>query len=783
MKTIKKELILEGLSCAHCSSKIEECINNLDGIDKAQVNFVEKKLTIDIDTQKDVKEILEESIEQVKRIEPDIIIKEKIVSTATKKILLLMGLCCEPCALKIEKGIRELEGVRHAAIDFEKGLLEIEIINKERIKPICDESINIARSIVSGIKVKEEKKEKEALSPSHFIPSLIGSVFFFFVLITKLPFIPITLPFIAEISLYVISYLLIGGDILLKAFKNLTRGRIFDENFLMTIATIGAFAIQEFPEAVAVMLFYKIGEFFQAMAVNNSRKSIKALLDIRPDYAHLKKGDELKMVSPYDVAIGDHIIIKPGEKVPLDGKILEGSSMLDTSAITGESVHRGVKPGDTILSGFINKNGVLTVEVEKAFGESTVSKILELVENATNKKSKTESFISKFAGIYTPAVVLIALIIAFIPPLFISGALFSDWIYRALIFLVVSCPCALVVSIPLGFFGGIGASSKNGILVKGSNYLDALNKVDTIVFDKTGTITKGSFTVTEISPVNGMQKDELLRLAAYAEFYSNHPIALSIGNHYSTEIDKSKIKEYDEISGLGIKAVIESQTVFLGNDKLMTQEQISMEKVSAPGTIIYVAVDGTYAGYIVISDEIKDDTKTALKTLKTMGIQNLIMLTGDNKAIADSIANEVGIDRVYAELLPDQKVSMLEKIEAEKATQSKMMFIGDGINDSPVIARADIGVAMGALGSDAAIEVADIVLMTDEISKVPIGLKIAKKTRTIVNQNIIFALAIKAAILLLGAAGFATMWAAVFADVGVALLAILNALRIIRKVK
>jgi Cd2+/Zn2+-exporting ATPase len=513
------------------------------------------------------------------------------------------------------------------------------------------------------------------------------------------------------------------------------------------------------------------------MAVNRSRKSISSLMDIRPDFANLKINDDIKKVDPEEVKIGDLIIVKPGEKVPLDGKIIEGNSMVDTSALTGESIPREVGLGDNILSGVINKNGLLTIEVEKAFGDSTVAKILDLVQNASSKKAPTENFITKFARYYTPAVVFSALALAIIPPFVIEGATFSDWIYRALAFLVVSCPCALVVSIPLGFFGGIGGASKNGILVKGGNYLEALNNVEIVVFDKTGTLTKGIFKVTEIKPENNILKDELIAYAAFAENYSNHPIATSILKAYGKEIATDKVKNHEEISGHGVKVVVEGKEVLVGNYKLMNKENIFYNEVETIGTVVHVAVDKNYAGYIVISDEVKEDSLKAIKALKAIGVKKTVMLTGDNKAVGNKIAKELGLDEVYAELLPDQKVEKLELLYKEKSAKGKIIFVGDGINDAPVLARADIGIAMGGVGSDAAIEAADVVIMTDEPSKIASAIKIAKKTRSIVMQNIVFALGVKLIILVLVAFGLGTMWEAVFGDVGVALIAVLNAMR------
>lgn len=579
-----------------------------------------------------------------------------------------------------------------------------------------------------------------------------------------------------QIALFIISYIIVGGDVVKRAVKNIFKGQVFDENFLMSIATIGAFFIGEYPEGVAVMLFYQVGELFQSYAVGKSRKSIASLMDIRPDYANVKKGDELVKVDPDEVQIGDIIVIKAGEKIPLDGKIIDGSSMIDTSALTGESVPREVEVGSDILSGCININGVITAEVTKEFGESTVSKILDLVENASSKKSQSEQFITKFARYYTPIVVVIAVILAIVPPLVIEGAKFSDWIYRALSFLVVSCPCALVISIPLSFFGGIGGASRKGILVKGSNYLEALARTEIVVFDKTGTLTKGVFNVQEIQP-EGISKEELLELTAYAESYSNHPISLSLKRAYGKEIDNGRISNVEEISGHGVNAVVDGKNILAGNIKLMKKYNIPHFEFELVGTVVHVAVDNKYSGYIVIADEVKEDSAQAIKELKAANIRQTVMLTGDAKSVGAKVAKELGLDKVYAELLPGDKVDKLEELFSQKSTKGKLAFVGDGINDAPVLARADIGIAMGGLGSDAAIEAADIVIMTDEPSKIATAMKISKKTLKIAYQNITLAIGIKVIVLILSALGITTMWAAIFADVGVTIIAVLNSFR------
>jgi len=587
---------------------------------------------------------------------------------------------------------------------------------------------------------------------------------------------------VGEYAALLSAYLLSGWVVLRTAFRNLIHGQVFDENFLMSLATLGAIAIHEIPEAVGVMLFYKVGEFFQELSVNRSRRSIRALMDIRPDYANLKQGEELKKVAPEKVQVGDEIIVKPGERIPLDGQILEGSTQVDTSALTGESVPRSASAGEKVLAGMINKTGSLTIKVTRKFSESSISRIMEMVENAASRKAPTEKFITSFARYYTPAVVISALAVAVIPPLVIEGATFSQWIYRALVMLVISCPCALVISIPLGYFGGVGGASRKGILLKGANYLDVLTQVKTAVFDKTGTLTKGVFKVTEIVPANGYDRESLLRLAAQAEAQSNHPIAQSIRDAYKQPVDTLSVKEYREISGYGVSARINGTPVLAGSDKLLRNEGIEHVKqiLSAEGTAVHVSADHRYAGYIVIADEIKEDAAEAVRALKRLGVERVIMLTGDNEAVAASVARKIGVDSYLAGLLPEDKVAAIEKLEKEAGKGAKIAVVGDGINDAPVIARADVGVAMGGMGSDAAIETADVVIMTDAPSKLAEAIEVARKTRSIIWQNIILALGVKGVFIALGAIGAATMWEAVFADMGVALLAILNATRAMR---
>ena len=583
---------------------------------------------------------------------------------------------------------------------------------------------------------------------------------------------------IVKLVLFLIPYAVIGWDVLWKAIRNIAHGQVFDENFLMAIATVGAFALGEYPEGVAVMLFYQVGELFQSYAVGRSRQSIAALMDIRPDYANIEQDGKLVQVDPEDVAVGDTIVIKAGEKIPLDGVVLEGSSAVDTAALTGESLPRDVDPGDDVVSGCINQSGLLKVRVTKVFGESTVAKILDLVENSSSKKARAENFITRFARYYTPVVVIGAVLLAVLPPLLFGGD-WSDWLQRALIFLVISCPCALVISVPLSFFGGIGGASKQGILVKGSNYLEALAKTETVVFDKTGTLTKGTFQVTAVHP-DRISEGELLELAAMAESYSEHPISRSLREAYQKPVDASRVTDVEEISGHGVRAKVDGHDVYAGNGKWMDRIGASWRNCHRTGTVVHVAVDGEYAGHIVISDAVKPDAAAAIEALKREGVKKTVMLTGDVKAVGEAVAREIGIDEVHAELLPGDKVDQVERLLKNTSGKGKLAFVGDGINDAPVLSRADIGIAMGGLGSDAAIEAADIVLMDDKPSKLAVAVRISRKTLRIVRQNIVFALGIKLLFLALGAFGMANMWEAVFADVGVSVLAILNASRALR---
>jgi Zn2+/Cd2+-exporting ATPase len=770
-KTVKKEIILEGLNCAYCASKIEKEISGIDGIDLVSMNFIEKKLTLEI-SNPNLENTIDTISKLINKIEPDVVIKEKEIAKSNRKIFLLTGICCELCADNVEKEIRNIDGVKNAVLDFEKGALSIEFYNRRNEKKILKEARETAKNIISKIKIIDEDSRTKNLNYLSLIKD--AAAFLIFILAFF-----IDAGFTVKLTLYLISYLLIGSDILFKAGRNIIKGQVFDENFLMSIATIGAFAIRQYPEAVAVMLFYKAGMYLEKLAVDRSKKSIGSLMDLRPDYANLKTDGGILKVSPEEVKIGDMIVVKPGERIPLDGVINEGTSVLDVSALTGESLPKEVSAGMEILSGSINKSGLLSIKVIKEYKNSAVAKIEDLLKNSGSKKSVTEKFITKFARIYTPVIVVLAFLIASVPPL-LTGAKFEDWLYRALIFLVVSCPCALVLSIPIGFIGGIGSAGRKGVLVKGSNYLDGLNNVDTVVFDKTGTLTEGKLAVTEVKPESGFTEDGILRYAAYSEIYSNHPIAFSILKKYGKDIDRARIGDFIEQSGYGVMTFIDGRKVICGNEKMLTKELIKFDSEDLPGTVVHIAVDGKYAGYILISDEIKKEAADMIGSLKKAGIKKTVILTGDNKYIAGTIAKSLGITEFYPDLLPDQKVEILEKIENDRIKNSKVVYVGDGINDAPVIARADIGIAMGGIGSDIAVESADIVIMNDRISKIPELFGIAKKTKSIVIQNIILALGIKVIVLVLGAGGLATMWEAVFADVGVAIIAILNSLRALR---
>lgn len=707
-----------------------------------------------------------------------------------ERIFLLKGLKCPNCSAKIEKEVGELAGVSSSAVNLLKQTLTVQV-EKTVAESILEKITSIVHRHEPDIAVSEYLKatseaQKEFVDSDDddkcggkkmVIRLVSGALLYVFGTVLPL-FARVPLPIV--LGFLIVSYLILGGDVVLKAAKNILKGNLFDENFLMSLSTIGAFFIGEYPEAVAVMLFYQIGELFQNMAVRRSRKSIADLMDIRPDRAIVKRDGELLTVAPETVAAGEVIVVKPGEKIPLDGIVLEGESMLDTKALTGESVPRRVRKGEDALSGCINLSGVLTIQVTKIFGESTAAKIIDLVENASSRKAPTENFITTFARYYTPVVVILSAILAVVPPLVFGGEWF-DWIHRGFVFLVVSCPCALVISIPLTFFGGIGAASKHGVLVKGSNYLEALNNVSVVVFDKTGTLTKGVFKVAGIFPAAGFTSAQVLEYAAKAESFSNHPIAKSILASYGREVDQSALSDYKEMPGHGISVNVGGKNVLAGNSKLMEREKISYIPCDSAGTKVYVAFDGIFAGSILIADEVKPDSKKAISDLKKYGVEKTVMLTGDDEKIGKAVATELGVDEYYAQLLPGQKVEKIELLDSKKVKNGKLAFVGDGINDAPVLARADVGIAMGGLGSDAAIEAADVVLMTDEPGKLVEAIGIAKSTKKIVMQNIAIALGIKGVFLILGALGIAGMWEAVFGDVGVTIVAVLNAMRILKK--
>ncbi|MGE5399466.1 MAG: heavy metal translocating P-type ATPase [Ignavibacteriales bacterium] len=692
---------------------------------------------------------------------------------------ILKNIDCANCAAKIENNLSKLKDVRYVSLNFAESVMFIDTDNIEKVRKVIKQTEPEVEIIDSSVKIKnpkiEEDERKQLKKRLAFILS-VALLYFLGLLLRNI------VPSIFQAGeLYILMiavYLLAGWDVLFSAGRKLLKGKLLDEHFLMSLATLGAVAINQLPEAAGVMIFYQIGEFLQQLSVKRSRNSIKSLLGIKPNFANLKTNGEIRKVAPEEVGINDVIVVKPGEKVPLDGCVTEGNSQVDTSPLTGEPVPRVMTPGKQVLAGMINKTGLLTIKVTKLFENSSVARIMELVENAGSQKAETEKFISRFSRYYTPVVVLIALLIAFVPPLLWAESL-SAWIYRALVILVISCPCALVISIPLGYFGGIGGASKKGILVKGSNFLDALAEVKTVIFDKTGTLTKGVFRVTEIVPKNGYSKEDLLRLAAEAEQQSNHPVAQSIREAYGKEINNS-IEDYQEIAGHGIKARVEGKELVAGNDRLLHKENILHEDCNLNRSVVHIAIDHRYAGYIIISDELKDDARDAIQYLRNEGVENILMFTGDNSKVAEAISEELKLDSFYSELLPEEKVAALEKEIGRLSLSGKIAFIGDGINDAPVIARSDVGIAMGALGSDVAIETADVVIMTDTPSKIGTAIHLAKRTRKIVWQNIIFALTVKAFFIALGAFGIATMWEAVFGDMGVALIAILNSTRVLK---
>ena len=784
---VTKVYLLKGLDCPNCSAKIEKEVGELGGVASSTVNLMNQTLTVQAGTSV-ATSLLDTVTTIVHSHEPDVEVLEK-TEPAVTKVYLLKGLDCPNCSAKIEKEVGELDGVTSSTVNLMNQTLTVQA-GTSVAASLLDTVTTIVHSHEPDVEVSEKqleatapvkKDEKAAVyndeDKKRTIRLAVGAVVY---AIGMALTVFAKLPTLAELAFLIVAYVILGWDVVWQAVKNITRGQVFDEHFLMSVSTIGAFAIGEYPEAVAVMLFYQVGEFFQSLAVKRSRKSISDLMDICPDSATVKRNGVLQVVSPESVAVGEIIVVKPGEKIPLDGIVVDGESMLDTKALTGESVPRSIRKGDEALSGCINQSGLLTLKVTKSFGESTVSKIIDLVENASARKAPTENFITTFARYYTPVVVGMAAVLAIIPPLVLGGG-WSEWLRRGFVFLIVSCPCALVISIPLTFFGGIGAASKRGVLVKGSNYLEALNKVSVVVFDKTGTLTKGVFEVANIIPAAGYQKEQVLEYAAQAESYSNHPIAKSILATYGKPIDQKQFSDFEEISGHGISVMVQGKKVLAGNSKLMESEKIAYAACDAAGTKFYVAADGSYVGCILIADEVKPDSKCAIAELKKIGVEKTVMLTGDNERIGKSVADELGLDAYYAQLLPDQKVEKLEMLDKQKRQGSKLAFVGDGINDAPVLARADVGIAMGGLGSDAAIEAADVVLMTDEPSKLVEAIDVAKATKRIVMQNIVIALGIKSVFLVLGALGMAGMWEAVFGDVGVTIIAVLNAMRILKK--
>ena len=821
------EWLLEGIDCASCAAKIERGVAKVAGVANSKVNYMTEILSFEVTEEKE-HFVLYDVQQKVKKLESDVTLKNKVdgrlieinPSLIKENNLkedrknyewLLEGIDCANCADKVERGVAKVPGVTNSIVNFMTETLSFDVVgeNKNDVLASVKQTIETLEpdvvlrkkkngtliengtdshknsSSIEPISVKDETSDNQTNGTfiAHLFENknkitIIRLVLGLGILVTGM-FLPMDGQ--ASLGLFILAYLITGYDVAGRAIRNIFRGQVFDENFLMTIATFSAFYIQEYPEAVAVMLFYQVGEVFQDIAVSKSRHSIADLMDIRPDYANLVTENNVEKVAPEEIKIGDIILIRPGEKVPLDGKIVEGASAMDTSALTGESVPRSVKPEDTILSGFINKNGLLKVVVEKPFAESTVKKILDLVQNASGRKASTEQFITKFARYYTPIVVIAALLLAIIPPLLVPGATFNEWIYRASIFLVISCPCALVISIPVGFFGGIGSASRKGILVKGSNFLEGLNDLKYVVMDKTGTLTKGKFELTAIEPMKGLNSEQLIELAAYAESHSTHPIADSIKERYGKDIREERITDYNEISGHGIQATIAGKEVLAGNARLMEKFSVEFTEVQEIGTIVYLAVDKVYTGHLLITDTIKDDAIESIAEMKKLGIKNIIMLTGDSKKVGEAVASKLGITEVYSELLPQDKVTIFEEILSRKEKNEKVAFVGDGINDTPVLARSDIGIAMGGLGSDAAIEAADVVLMDDRPSKIVTAMQVAKDTRRIVWQNIFFALGVKGLFLVLGAFGIATMWEAVFADVGVTVVAVLNSMRMLNK--
>lgn len=782
-----QQMQVGGMDCAGCAAKIETAVEQLAGVVEVSVSAATARMTVSYDPQQVTVAAIRARVEKL-----GYAIAEQPAFNRTLDVS-VGGMDCPSCVDRISTSLQRVPGVTDVSVNFGAGKVHIAYDPQQVDQTTLQTQItalgyNLLPPASQSASYDGEHHHhhdsghthgssefnlKREAAPVLLVIALLAVGMMFEESLHNTPY------HAAEYAILIPAYLLSGWTVLKAAGRNILRGQWLDENFLMTIATVGAIAIHQLPEAVAVMLFYRIGELFQEYSVGRSRRSIKALLEVRPDTANLKLNDTVQPVAPEKVNVGDLILVKPGEKVPLDGEILAGNSQVDTSALTGESMPRSVAAGDTILAGMINQSGVLTVRVTKRFGESSIARILDLVENAANKKAATEKFITRFARYYTPGVVVLSLLIAILPPLLIPGAAHAEWVYRALVLLVISCPCGLVISIPLGYFGGIGGAAKRGILIKGSTFLDTLTAVQTVVFDKTGTLTQGVFKVTEVVTKNGFSQTELLTLAAQAESHSSHPVAQSIREAYGQPIAESEVTDYEEIAGHGIRAIVQNRRVIAGNDRLLHRENIDHDTCNVAGTVVHLAVDQRYAGYILIADELKADAAQAIRDLKQVGVERTVMLTGDNEAAAQAMAQRLGLGAYKAELLPEAKVDAIEQL-MHRSHKGKIVFVGDGINDAPVIARADVGMAMGGLGSDAAIETADVVIMTDRPSKVAEAIQVARKTRQIVVQNIVLAMAVKGLFILIGTLGVATLWEAVFADVGVALLAILNATRVLK---
>lgn len=792
---MKKVYILEGLDCAHCAMKIEKHIMKIQGVHDANVDFVSKRLFVEMDCEE-----LEEKIKTIiHQIEPEVEVKEmreshhhvhscdcgehhsyrnddeKRIENAEK--LYVKGLDCPNCAAKVENYISHMENVDDATLNFSNGVLFVKVKDQSKKVDTLQQIISVIPTLEDGVSAELEKKDNPNISSYQMFSFSKNRRLYIGILLFIAGIFWNQQPI--KVLLLLLSYILVGGKVVYTAIKNVFHREFFDENFLMSIATIGAFLIQDYTEAVAVMIFYEIGEMFQSYAVQHSRRSITSLMDIRAEYANVMEHGEYKKKQPEDVHVGDIIIVKPGERVPLDGIIVDGVSSVDTSALTGESMPQDIVKDDEILAGFVNLNGVLTIRVTKEYGETSVSRILELVENASSKKAPMEKFITKFAKFYTPIVVILALAFILLPPLFVNHLQWIDLIENALTFLVVSCPCALVVSVPLGLFAGIGKASKEGILIKGGNYLEALKDVDTVVFDKTGTLTKGKFIVSKVCAVD-QNNAKLLELAAYGEYYSSHPIANSIKESYGKNIDTSRISQYKEVVGNGICAAVDGKVLYVGNEKFIKEQKFDVKETNSTATIVHVAYDDVYCGYVQIEDTLKETSVKTIQELKNRGVVNCCMLSGDRKEVGDVVAKQLSLDAAYMQLLPNQKVEIVEKLLQRKEKSKKLVFVGDGINDAPVLARADIGVAMGGVGSDAAIEASDIVLMKDDPYALVEAMDIAKYTMRILWQNVIFSLGVKIMVLILAAFGIANMWMGVFADVGVTLLAVLNSMRILK---